>query len=406
MKKILLSTSNVQPIPAIRGGATETLIDILIKENEAQKKYLFFILCKYDREAEIRSNFFKYTNVIYFKSKKDFSIFNLLFDKEIYIYFIVKFLASLGITNASIPSRYYYFAYRLCRTIKPDYFVAEGGIYEQYELVTTVIPSNRRYAHLHRVVNGNKKLWSIFPNAIAISNYVKSAYLDGKKLDKVNVNVVRNCCNELIFQNKPNKKLTLTTKQNLGFNDDDFIILYSGRIVQEKGVEELLNSIAKIPNKNIKLLIIGSPIFDGAKETAYSIKIQNLAKNLVDRVVMTGYIPNDQLYLYFSIASLCIVPSVWEEPVSLVPLEAMTYGLPVIISDSGGMIEYQKNECVLIVKRNPDLAKNISTAILFLYNNPNIRNNMILSGKVRSSEFSGKKFYKDFLKSLNLESDF
>ncbi|MDC1292412.1 glycosyltransferase family 4 protein [Amylibacter sp.] len=397
MKKIFLSTSNVQPIPAVLGGATETLIDILITKNEIEKKCLFFILCKYNADAQIKSKDFKYTKVIYFKSRKDSSIFELLKNKEIFFYFIAKALSRLGFIKTSIPPRYYFLAYRLCKIIKPDYFVAEGGMYEKYAMVSKVIPPERRYAHLHRVVNGNKKLWSIFPNAIAISNYVKNAYIGNQNLVTVSAKVVPNCCNETVFQQKPNEQLVKLKRRELNFNDDDFVVIFSGRIVEEKGVKELLLAIENIPIEKVKLLIVGSPFFASSNETEYWAYIQKIAASLGDRVCMTGYVPNNELSLYFSLSSLCVVPSVWEEPVALVPLEAMTFGLPVIVTNSGGMVEYQKDNCILVVDREPDLTDTLCKAISSLYNDKELRKSMITKGKLRAGEFSSHKFYYDFL---------
>ena len=397
MKKILLSTSNVQPIPAVLGGATETLIDILIKKNEIKKKCLFFILCKFNADAQTKSKKLKYTKIIYFKSRRDSSIFELLTNKEIIFYLVAKFLSRLGFIKISIPPRYYFLAYRLCKIIKPDYFVAEGGIYENYALISKVMPPDRRYAHLHRIVNGNKKLWSIFPNAIAISNYVKNAYIGNQSLVTVTAKVVPNCCNEIVFQEKPKEQLIKAKRRELNLNDNDFVVVFSGRIIEEKGVKELLLAIENISDEKVKLLIVGSPFYASSDETEYWNNIQKIAKSLGDRVCMTGYIPNNELGLYFSLSSLCVVPSVWEEPVALVPLEAMTFGLPVIITNSGGMVEYQKDNCILIVDREPDLEITLSKAINSVYNDKELRKTMIAKGRQRAAEFSSHKFYYDFL---------
>lgn len=401
MKKIFLSTSNIQPIPAVHGGATETLIDILIRENEVEKKCFFYILCKYDELAELKARHLKYTRIIYFKSIKDASLFELLTDKEVYVYLMVRVLNFFGIIKTVIPPRYYFFAYRMCKKLRPDYFVAEGGMYELYEMLSEIIPRDRRYAHLHRVVNGYDKFWSIFPNAIACSNYVKNAYIGQARTETLSARVVKNCCNEILFKEEPEKKLVASKKSEFGFNDDDFVVIFSGRVVQEKGVKELIEAIAKIHITNIKLLIIGSSFFANSEDTEYWLAIQRQAAFLGKRVVMAGYVPNNELSVYFAMSSLCVVPSVWEEPVALVPLEAMTYGVPVLVTDSGGMVEYQKNGCIAIVKREPDLAVNLSDAIVSLYKDHLLRQKMVVAGKKRASEFSCKGFYNEFLQVFN-----
>lgn len=396
MKKIFLSTSNVLPVPAVHGGATETLIDILIRENEIHKKHFFYVLCKYDELAELKSKKLRYTQILYFKSSREASFYELATDKDIYIYLIARILNFFHIKKLNIPPRYYYFAYRLCKKLQPDYFVAQGGIYEFYELIKDVIPSERRYAHLHRVVDGYVDLWSIFPNAIACSNYVKKAYVADSRTEILSATVVKNCCDEVLFRERPDSDLVERRKSEFGFNSDDFVVVFSGRVVKEKGVGELIDAIDKIEISNVKLLIIGSPFFANSEDTEYWEAIQLKVSRLRGRVVMTGYIPNNELSVYFAMSSLCVVPSVWEEPVALVPLEAMTYGLPVIVTDSGGMVEYQKDNCITIVKREPDLVDNLRVAIVNLYTNESNRHRMILAGKQRALEFSSNDFYHEF----------
>ena len=48
MKKILFVTSNLMPVPAVKGGAVETLLQILAEENEKEQKAEFYIICRYD----------------------------------------------------------------------------------------------------------------------------------------------------------------------------------------------------------------------------------------------------------------------------------------------------------------------------------------------------------------------
>ena len=51
MKKIIVVNNGTLPLPAVRGGAVETLIELLIKENEKRKKFLFEVYSIYDEKA-------------------------------------------------------------------------------------------------------------------------------------------------------------------------------------------------------------------------------------------------------------------------------------------------------------------------------------------------------------------
>ena len=54
--------------------------------------------------------------------------------------------------------------------------------------------------------------------------------------------------------------------------------------------------------------------------------------------VFTGYLENPYDYLRDRI-DLIVVPSLWEEPLGRIPLEAGSYGIPSLVSDIGGLVE-------------------------------------------------------------------
>ena len=74
MKKILIVTPNVSPIPDVDGGATENLITILLEENEKYKKNKFYICSKYTNEALNESHKFDCTDFFYYKKKFQLNI--------------------------------------------------------------------------------------------------------------------------------------------------------------------------------------------------------------------------------------------------------------------------------------------------------------------------------------------
>ena len=111
---------------------------------------------------------------------------------------------------------------------------------------------------------------------------------------------------------------------------------------------------------------------------------------------MTGFVDYTELVIYYSICSLCVVPSIWDEPVALVPLEAMTMGLPVIISDAGGMIEYEKNNCLIIVPRGKDFESNLRLAIEQIYYDKIFRSELGARGKARSADYSKLQYFQKF----------
>jgi glycosyltransferase involved in cell wall biosynthesis len=183
----------------------------------------------------------------------------------------------------------------------------------------------------------------------------------------------------------------------LGFNVGDFVVLYCGRIIAEKGVRELLKAISMVDEEDVKLLIIGSVNFGIKKITPYLREIENLVLQADDRIVFTGYIHNGELYKYYQIADMMAVPSLCEESFCLVALEGLTAGLPLCVTNSGGIPELVSSDSAFIIERNDDLIDNLASKITYLYKNEQARTSMALAAKKDAERFSREKYYHDFI---------
>jgi len=108
------------------------------------------------------------------------------------------------------------------------------------------------------------------------------------------------------------------------------IIIYIGRLTKEKGVEYLIRAAKKI---KAEIFIIG----DGLHKKF----LMNYAKLLKTKNIrFLGYIDKgsiDEIKQFYRKARVCVVPSVWDEPLGLVILEAMAMETPVVASRKGGI---------------------------------------------------------------------
>jgi glycosyltransferase involved in cell wall biosynthesis len=113
--------------------------------------------------------------------------------------------------------------------------------------------------------------------------------------------------------------------QYLGLKSRQYIFTL-GRFVEEKGFDLLINAFNKINIKGYRLVIAG----DSDHETEYSKRLKEMARS--NDVILTGFIKGEMLMQLFSHARLFVLPSYHEGlPISL--LEAMSYSLPVLVSD-------------------------------------------------------------------------
>jgi glycosyltransferase involved in cell wall biosynthesis len=114
---------------------------------------------------------------------------------------------------------------------------------------------------------------------------------------------------------------------------DRNLILYTGQIIRGKGVDVLLESLARV-QVPFECVILG--------EGSHRAYCEELSRDLGlgKKVSFKGFIPQDELRGYFADASLGVVSSVWPEPFGAAGLEAMRYGLPVVAFDAGGISEW------------------------------------------------------------------
>jgi glycogen(starch) synthase len=115
---------------------------------------------------------------------------------------------------------------------------------------------------------------------------------------------------------------------------DEKIIFYVGRLVQEKGIQVLLDAAPEILSHypQTKFVIAGKgPFLDALKQQAAVMGIAN-------RVYFTGYIHDEVRNSLYSWADAAVFPSLYE-PFGIVALEAMAARTPVVVSDCGGISE-------------------------------------------------------------------
>lgn len=137
------------------------------------------------------------------------------------------------------------------------------------------------------------------------------ANLVGKRFPSSRIKVLHNGIDHATYQ---------SSKQDKGY------ALYFGRLSKEKGVDTLLQAHQRI-NNDLPLKIVGTGPLEGKLRKEYP------------RVNFLGYKSGEELNEVISSSSFIIVPSEWYENCSMVVLEAMAFGKPVIASRIGGIPE-------------------------------------------------------------------
>ncbi len=148
-------------------------------------------------------------------------------------------------------------------------------------------------------------------------------------------------------------------------NKDEKIVGFLGRLVEEKGVEFLINAVPFIKEKKFKILIAGANEIAGG---SLSIKLRNDAKKFGERIRFIGEIPEQRLAEFYSLCDVFVLPSVGSlESFGLVQIEAMLCGCPVVATDLAGVrksIDLTKMGLVVKQRDSKALGEAITKIIL------------------------------------------
>ena len=138
----------------------------------------------------------------------------------------------------------------------------------------------------------------------------------------------------IFLRNLSEKEARSLVRSELGFSNNDFIFVFIGRLVNDKGLGELADAIRKLENENleIKLLLIGE--IDGEDDALAKDKLNYLmqSKNVKYIGVQSDIRP------YLMASDVLVFPS-YREGFPNVPLEAGALGLPAIVTNINGSNE-------------------------------------------------------------------
>ena len=189
----------------------------------------------------------------------------------------------------------------------------------------------------------------------------------------------------------------------MGLNDNDFVLVFSGRMNRDKGIAELIEAMELLKDyPEIKLMVIGSSVFGNATNESPFIKdLKDKAAPLKERIIFTGFIPYAQMPDYLQMADVAVIPSVWDDPFPTTVLEAQAMGLPIIATRRGGIPEEVTEENAILLNTDDHFVENLTAAIQYLYEHLEKRQQMGESSLAHSKYYNKERYAKDFFKALD-----
>jgi len=398
--KIAVITSGFLPVPATKGGAVENLIVNLLNENENEKKIEFNIFSTYDKAAILEAEKYSYTKFIFFKPS--FLIKGI--DKAI-------FWTAKNILKKKNSHSYRY----ICQRI--DYLNKVSKILKKNNFDKVLLENHptqylalkwrknyikyfgRYYYHCHNEFSDLCMCDNIMKKTnkiICVSNFIANVTQKQFNCEKEKFVILKNCIDYTKFTKKYDKSEISRVKEKYGISDKDKILLFTGRIVPEKGVLEIVKALELIKHKNYKLLILGAPLNNLNTKTNYQKNIEKLVEKK-NNVVFTGFVNYDDIPLYYSIADIALLPSICNDAAPLSVIESLVCGVPIITTNSGGIPEYATNGSAIIIERDDNIVERLAQSIEFLLNNEKELKKMSLVAKQVSKDLQISKYYENFI---------
>ena len=389
MYNIGIIMGGVMPVPAVCGGAIETLITSIVKKYSKKDGFRLTIFSVYHKEAVEAAKKYPEVRFVWTHTNTFWNLFRH-----------AVFLAVREFTGKTIRvlQRHYNEIAPVIQNEKFDLLIVEGGdeqavidIAKGYDRDQLVFHAHIHFIPKEVVVKG-------YGHMIGVSEFVVREYEKACQIP-VDTHILRNAIDVDKFNKSISEEERKRLRKKLGLQEEDFVVLYVGRLIQVKGILELMQAVLSIHDKHVKLLCIGSANFGKWTFSSYEGKVKKLAKNNSDRIIFTGYIDNQDLYKYSLLADVQCVPSLCEEAAGLVVIEAMAEGIPTIVTNSGGMTEYIDKETSLVIERE-NIVENLRRAICHMKESPNVRKQMSAKSKIHSQRYDETGYYMNFVETI------
>lgn len=394
--KICIITSGVLPVPDVKGGAIEHLMTLLSNENEKQHRLDITIVGLYNEQAVLLQKKYKFTRFVNLMPKKCKLRFIRIIQPKLRWHIREKFGYDIH-----YPKTYNSLVDSFLRKEgnKFDLFVSEGYDYEAMVTAAKLFGKDKVCWHLHMNPPYNERIDKIYGKCVAVSEFIINEYRKKSANSVKNTDVIFNGIDTTVFEHEITSNERHNIRQSLGLNDDDFVLVFCGRLVKVKGVKELISAVLQTRNPKVKLLIIGSSDFGNGDIGSYPAEIKELISEHKDTIKFTGYVDNKDIYKYHKISDVGVIPSTYNDPCPLSMFEMIASGLPTIATAAGGMVEIGNKDCTIFVTLD-NIIDDITNAIQYLYANHDKLEEMKQAAKLRSLNFTKERFYNDFCNTI------
>jgi glycosyltransferase involved in cell wall biosynthesis len=282
------------------------------------------------------------------------------------------------------------------KKIKADVFISPDG----YSSLSTKVPQclvvhdlgflhhpdAYKKSHVRFLKKNTPKFLKKAKAVVTVSRFSKNDILKHYKIDAAKIEVIYNGVKDVFRPLSFYEKDAVKEK----YTEGKEFFLYLGAIQPRKNLINLLKAFSifkKRLQSNIKLMIAGRLAWKNEE----FLKLIKTYKYRSD-VILTGYIPEEELPLLVGAAYALVYPSFFEGfgvPVA----EAMKSGVPVLTSENTSMQEVAGEAGLYF---NPADHSDIADKMMLIYKDENLRNQLIEKGKLLADKYNWRTSAEQF----------
>lgn len=173
----------------------------------------------------------------------------------------------------------------------------------------------------------------VYPNSKGLYDFIlRNNYTSAGKLKVIGEGSSNGIDTSFFSRSQISEESQIQLRESLNIPVDDFVFVFVGRLVGDKGINELIRAFSKLTHSRCKLLLVGllEPELDPLEEN--TLKEMNSNPNIISVGFQIDVRP------YFAISNALVFPS-YREGFPNVVMQAGAMELPSIVSDINGCNE-------------------------------------------------------------------